>query len=168
MTTGTAVSVEEYLRTSYEPNCEYIDGVLIQKPMPTTGHSRLQLRLGALIDLRFPNFWVGSELTVQVAAKKFLVPDLAVQDGSFVQKPYPIEPIVLCIEITSPGDSLNETLAKCEVYHKWGTLNTWIVDPENSRAWQFVKGSPAEEIGQSGELQAGPIHIPVADIFRGL
>ena len=23
------VSVEEYLRTSYEPNCEYIDGVLI-------------------------------------------------------------------------------------------------------------------------------------------
>src|SRR5580698_1605470 len=62
MTTGTAVSVEEYLRTSYEPNCEYIDGVLIQKPMPTTGHSRLQLRLGALIDLRFPNFWVGSEL----------------------------------------------------------------------------------------------------------
>lgn len=164
----TAVSVSEYLGTEYDPNCEYIDGVLVQKPMPTTKHSRLQLKLGALIDSRFPEFWVGTELTVQVCENKFLVPDLAVQDGSNVQTPYAKTPIVLCIEILSPDDSLNKTLAKCEAYHAWDTVNTWILDPVERRAWQYTKGSPPQEIEPAGELQAGPIRVPIADIFRGL
>jgi Uma2 family endonuclease len=160
--------VEEYLRTSYEPNGEYIDGVVVQKTMPTWLHGRVQGRMFALIDSRFPEYVVGTEPTVQIAAKKFLVPDLAVQDASTVQKPYPSKPIVLCIEVLAPDDSLSKTLAKCDMYHEWGTLNTWIVDPESRRAWQYIKGSAVQEIDQSGELQAGSIHIPIADIFQGL
>ena len=164
----TTVSVSEYLGTEYDPNCEYIDGVLVEKPMPTSRHSRTQGKILALIDSRFPEFWVGTELTVQVREMKFLVPDIAVQDASMVQEPYPIEPIVLCVEVLSPGDSLKETLAKCEDYHAWGTVNTWVVDPVACRAWQYIKGSAPMEIDPAGELQAGPIHVPIADIFRGL
>jgi Uma2 family endonuclease len=168
MTTGTAVSVEEYLRTSYDPNCEYVDGALVQKPMPTWRHSRVQGRIFARIDSNVPGYMVGTESTVQVSGSRFLVPDLAVQDASAVQEPYPTKPIVLCIEILSPDDSLNKTLAKCDLYHQWGTVNTWIVDPENHRAWQYTRGNPPQEIDPTGKLEAGSIHIPIADIFRGV
>jgi len=166
MASVTAVSVDEYLKTSYEPNCEYIDGILVRKPMPTSRHSKVQGWIIALIYSRFPGFWVGAELAVQVRHNKFLVPDVAVQDGSDVQEPYPIRPILLCVEVLSPDDSLNQTIAKCGTYHEWGTLDTWIIDPVAQRAWQYTKGSAPEEIEQSGELRAGAIHLPLADIFR--
>ena len=155
----TAVSVSEYLGKSYDPNCEYIDGVLVPKPMPTSDHSSVQFTINMSIHSRFPAFLALPELTVQIGSKKFLVPDVAVQDRSKLQRPHPIEPIVLCIEVLSPDDSLKKTLAKCETYHEWGTVNTWIVDPASRRAWQYIKGSAPQEIEPSGELQAGPIHI---------
>ena len=168
MPSAAAVSVSEYLGKSYDPNCEYIDGVLVPKPMPTSDHSTVQFTVGSLIRSRFPEFWVGAELTVRVRENKYLVPDLAVQDRSRMQRPYPLEPIVLCVEVISPEDSLKKTLEKCEEYHRWGTVNTWVVDPQTRRGWQYVKGSSPLEIEQSGELTAGPIHIPLADVFSDL
>ena len=40
--TAPLVSVDEYLNTSYEPDMEYVDGVLIERGMPTVAHSLLQ------------------------------------------------------------------------------------------------------------------------------
>ena len=45
MAAGTTISVEEYLHTNYEPACEYIDGVLRQKPMGTRKQGSLQIAL---------------------------------------------------------------------------------------------------------------------------
>jgi hypothetical protein len=39
------VSVEEYLRTHYEPHCEYLDGVLAPKAFPDYIHSTFQMLL---------------------------------------------------------------------------------------------------------------------------
>jgi hypothetical protein len=47
MATGALISEEEYLRTTYEPDCEFEDGVLIERNGGTEKHSWLQLALGA-------------------------------------------------------------------------------------------------------------------------
>ena len=39
------VSVEEYLNNSYTPDMEYVDGVLIERGVPTIPHSLLQMIL---------------------------------------------------------------------------------------------------------------------------
>ena len=44
------VTVEEYLRTSYKPACDFIDGTLRQKQMPAWKHGLIQARLGALLN----------------------------------------------------------------------------------------------------------------------
>ncbi len=31
MATGALVSVDEYLRTSYRPDCDYVDGILVER-----------------------------------------------------------------------------------------------------------------------------------------
>ena len=140
----------ECLRTSYDPNCEYVDGVLFPKSMPTSDHSTVQGTLLALLRAQFPRYWVGAELGVQVRPGKFLVPDLAVQDRQKMQRPDPTDPIVLVSKSFRPDDSLNKTVAKCEVYHEWGTVNTWIIDPQTRRAWQYLKGSSTEEVDDTG------------------
>jgi hypothetical protein len=42
MPTPTLVSEEEYLHTSYEPDCEYVDGELVERNVGTLAHSRMQ------------------------------------------------------------------------------------------------------------------------------
>ena len=41
MSATAIVSVEDYLRRTEKPLCEYLDGVLYPKPMPTTLHGLL-------------------------------------------------------------------------------------------------------------------------------
>ena len=47
MTTGTLVSVEEYLNTSYSPDCDYVDGEVLERNWGEWNHSELQLALGS-------------------------------------------------------------------------------------------------------------------------
>ena len=39
MATGTLASVNEYLSTSYHPDCEYIDGVILERNVGERDHS---------------------------------------------------------------------------------------------------------------------------------
>ena len=168
MATGALISEEEYLRSSYKPNCEYIDGVLRQKAMGTRKHARLQIRLGTLLSTRFRAFEPASELTCRIRPGKYLLPDLALQKADHIQDPYPTEPVFLGIEILSAGDRLSETLAKCEDYLDWGVETTWIIDPEAGRAWEYRKGQRLSEVTAGGSLTAEPISIPLADLFTVL
>ena len=45
----TLMPVEEYLRLTEKPNCDYRDGVLTPKPMPTTFHGLLEFMLVAML-----------------------------------------------------------------------------------------------------------------------
>ena len=166
--TTTLMPVDEYLRTSYKPACEYRDGVLTQKPMPTWKHSVVQMQIGHIILGRYPDFRPGSELHVRLNEGRYLVPDVAVQRKDRIQDPYPTEPIHLCVEILSPDDRFSEVLAKCEEYLAWGVPMVWIIDPVNQVAWEFSPNRPLHEVSLDGSLTAPEIAIPLAEIFSAL
>ena len=42
MSAGTLISVEEYLNTSYDPDVEYVDGVLVERNVGHEQHSNVQ------------------------------------------------------------------------------------------------------------------------------
>jgi hypothetical protein len=42
MATRSLVSVSEYLSTSYRPDCDYVDGVVLQRNFGEYDHARLQ------------------------------------------------------------------------------------------------------------------------------
>ena len=169
MSAGTTlVSVEEYLRTNYKPACEYVDGILHPKPMPTWMHGLLQAQLAMLINQGFHDFVAASEVNVQIRAGKYFVPDIIVQRRACIQSPYPTSPVHLCVEILSPDDRMSEVLAKCEEYHAWGVDTTWIVDPETRRAWEYQRGQRPAEVPAAGALRADGIAIPLADVMAVL
>ena len=41
MSTATLVPVEEYLATIYHPDCDYVDGVLLERNVGQKDHSNL-------------------------------------------------------------------------------------------------------------------------------
>ena len=163
----TLVPLEEYLGKSYDPNCEYIDGALRPKPMPTFEHGETQKRVSFLIDALQLGFVATPEQTVRLRETKWLIPDVAVQRRSELQRPYPTKPIHLCVEILSPEDRFSEVIAKCEEYQAWGVKYCWIIDPEAQRAWEFEGGNRLHEIPAGGQITAGPIVLSLADLFAG-
>jgi Uma2 family endonuclease len=168
MSTSALMTVEEYLKLDVKPYCEYIDGVVRQKPVPTSYHSLLQILLGALLTVRARQFYTMSEVHVRIRPGKFLVPDLAVVRREMFERPYPTKPVFLCIEIVSPDDRPEELLAKCEEYHAWGVPHCWVIDPEQRAAWIYDRHAESVKLSEAGTLVAGEIEIPLIDLFSQL
>ena len=163
----TLVPLEEYSGKSYDPNCEYIDGVLRPKPMPTYRHGKMQLRSSTLINGLNAGYEAVPEQTLRLSETRWLIPDVAVQRLTEIQQPYPTKPIHLCVEILSPEDRFSEVIAKCEQYQAWGVKYCWIIDPEAQRAWEFEGGNRLHEIPAGSQITAGPIVLSLADLFSG-
>ena len=154
--------VEEYLLLSDKPNCEYRDGLLYPKAMPTKPHAALQFMLVLL--LRKLGLEAFSELTVHMSPTKYLVPDVVA--APVIQDPYPTKPVLLCCEILSPGDRLGTMLAKCDEYHAWGVPYCWVIDPIKRTAWEYHAG--AEPVRVSETLHAGELAVALDELFSRL
>ncbi len=161
MSSAALVSVEEYLRRTEKPYCEYADGVLRPKPMPTLPHARIQYLLMMLLQRQ--GIEALPEVTVRLSDTKFLIPDVVA--GRTMQSPYPTEPVLLCVEILSPEDRLGAMLAKCEQYHAWGVPFCWVIDPEKQTAWQYHSGREPERVEPGGVLQAGELSVRLEELF---
>ena len=109
--TSSAVPVEEYLRTTYHPDMEYLEGQLVERHVGEYFHSRLQaLIIGLLVSReRECRFRVFGEQRVKVSDRpRYRIPDICVK-----ALPHQITPILLrpdlAIEVVSPDDEAAET-----------------------------------------------------------
>ncbi len=162
MSSTPLVPVDEYLRYSEKPNCEYREGVLYPKPWPTTFHGLTEFMLAAL--LRRLGLQAAPEVTVRLSPTKYLVPDIVA--ARVLENPYPTEPVLLCCEILSPEDRLGTMLAKCEEYHAWGVPFCWVIDPVKRTAWEYH--ASAEPVRVASTLHAGEIAIGLEELFSVL
>jgi Uma2 family endonuclease len=161
-TTTALMPVEAYLRLTEKPYCEYRDGVIVPKAIPTKFHSIIQYAL--LMLLRGQGVQSLPELTVRISPTRYLVPDVCVA-GDF-PGPYPTEPVLLCCEILSPEDRLGAMLAKCEEYHAWGVPFCWVIDPVKRTAWEYH--SAAEPVRATAALRAGELSVSLEELFSAL
>ncbi|MGB8698665.1 MAG: Uma2 family endonuclease, partial [Thermosynechococcaceae cyanobacterium] len=123
-----------------EPASEYIDGEILQKPMPKGKHSHLQLSLSLAINQAASNARIAyawPELRCSFGDRS-IVPDIAVfewehipfdTDGE-VPNDFFIPPDWL-IEILSPDQSPNRVTNKILHSLKHGTQLGWIMDPSD-------------------------------------
>jgi Uma2 family endonuclease len=107
MAVGTQVSVEEYLHTSYRPDCDYIDGEVQERNSGELSHGRLQLRIGAWFVAREARLGIKpvSEVRLQINPHRFRVPDLMVLAAQAPREEIVTIAPLLCIEILSKTDS---------------------------------------------------------------
>jgi hypothetical protein len=82
MATATRVPVEVYLRSSYEPDAEYVDGEIEERSVGENDHFAWQNAIGLWFNLHGQEWRVRvrPELRIQVAPTRFRVPDVTVLD----------------------------------------------------------------------------------------
>ena len=168
MPTGILVSEEEYLHTSYEPDCEFEDGVLIERNVGTIDHGKLQAALTAYFFRRRKawNLLVVTEVRTRARAGKYMIPDLCIVDGPEPTGRILQSPPLLWIEILSPEDRPLRVNRKVQAVLEFGVPYVWIIDPETleSELHTAEKRTPLED----GVLRipGTEIVVPLGEIFE--
>ena len=97
------MSVEEYLRTGFEPDAEYVDGVIEERNVGETRHSRWQVALIIYIGNRAEEWGVlvRSELRTQTGERRYRVPDVAVLDAALEEGSFAVHPLWLFLRFSA-------------------------------------------------------------------
>jgi Uma2 family endonuclease len=164
-TAPSLLSIEEYMATSYSPDCEYIDGVLLERNVGQGKHAYTQRNILRKIDERIElrGLMALPELRVRVARRKVRIPDVCVIGQ--LEETVTIPPR-LCVEVLSPDDRWSRINASIRDYQAMGVPCIWVVDPYSGRAWIFDDESPPAEVhdGRLVARQLG-IEVPLAEIL---
>jgi Uma2 family endonuclease len=131
VSTASAVSLDEYLNTSYRPDCDYLEGELLERNVGEWDHARLQGLLFGYLWSREKELGilVVPEQRVQVKARRFRVPDVTVLAGPRPAGGIITDPPFLCIEILSPSDRVVEMQDRIRDYIDFGVRYVWLIDP---------------------------------------
>jgi Uma2 family endonuclease len=168
MSTATGVSVEEYLNTSYDPDCDYVDGEVLERNMGEPDHAGLQGLIAWWLLSRRKE--VGScvfpEMRVQVAPTRFRIPDVAVTTRR-VKGRILREPPLLCIEVLSPEDRASRMQVKIDDYLKFGVQYVWLIDPRKRVAWSYTREGRHEAVSVLTTNEPR-IELPIAELFAQL
>jgi Uma2 family endonuclease len=138
-TTTTHVPVEVYLRSSYEPDAEYVDGEIERRPMGELDHAARQLAILKYF-LPYEKTWgvyVFPELRVHVSATRYRVPDITVLDRSLPLEQIITRPPLAVFEVLSPEDRLQRLKRKLEDYRVMGIPEIWVIDPQDSTFYRY-------------------------------
>jgi Uma2 family endonuclease len=166
VSTGTFVTLSEYLATSYRPDCEYLDGGLLERNVGEWDHSRLQMLLSHYLFSREKKWGiiVVPEQRVQVKATRFRVPDISVLTGPPPDGGIIVEPPFLCIEILSPSDRMKEMQERIDDYLNFGVRYVWLLHPRTRRAFVYTLDAVQEVKDGILRTEDPDMCVPLAEL----
>jgi Uma2 family endonuclease len=161
------VTVEEYLHTSYRPDCEYVDGRIEERNVGKWEHARVQWLLAAWFFIHEKEWGIigSTEQRVRVSQTRIRVPDLVVL-GAGAQPDVLTDPPLLVIEILSPDDSYSDTQERAQDYRAMGVKTIWIIDPK-TRSGRMCSGMEWVESSRL-EVRGTPLYVDLREIFSQL
>lgn len=146
MAVGTLISVEEYLSTSYDPDMEYVDGVLVERNVGDWLHSLVQRNLILAFSRKYPNIYAVPELRSQTRSTRYRLPDVCVLLAAPKTR-YLLDAAFVAIEILSEDDRMSEMMEKLEEYDQKGVPNIWVIDPRLQKVSTYFDGNLQEVRG---------------------
>ena len=152
MSVETLISVEEYLSTSYDPDVEYVDGVLMERNVGALLHSLVQRNIIIALSLKYPRVFAVPELRSQTSATRYRLPDVCVL-LALPRTKYLVDAAFLALKILSEDD----------------VSNIWLIDPR-LRKMAVYAGGVLNEIRGDRIVTAGEprLELTRAEIFQDL
>jgi Uma2 family endonuclease len=167
MATATSqLSVQDYLKTTCDPDCEFVEGVLEERPVGERDHAAWQDAILAWFRDRKRewNILVYPELRVQIAPDRFRVPDVTILSREAPREQIITNAPLAVFEILSPEDSMIRMLEKLADYERMGIQAIWVVEPKKPSYFRFSEGKliPATLF----ELPGSSFQVPMAEIEK--
>jgi Uma2 family endonuclease len=168
MSTAALIPVEEYLATTYRPDCDYVDGKVEERNLGEYEHATIQAEIVYWFRQHAAewNIRVLPEQRLQVSATRFRVPDVMV-----LNRDQPVEkifstPPLLIVEILSPKDTIHSMRERVNDYLTMGVHHIWLLDPLTREAFRCTANGfeKAAELAITGT----PLTLPLPEIFAAL
>lgn len=164
------ISVREYLRTSYSPDCEYVDGRIVERNVGDKGYSILQMYLGFLFMLNRVAWGIEvyPELRTKLATRLYRIPDVLVVRSGLRFESVLDHPPLIAIEILSPDDRLGDLQEKIDEYVAFGIEHIWVFDPQKRLAW-WADRDGLHLVNEDALTVSGtPIRVGLEKVFAEL
>lgn len=138
----TRIAVEEYLKTSAHPDCEYVRGIIKERAVGELDHASWQAALIRWFsDLKSSwNIRVYPELRVQVAADNYRVPDVTILNQNAPREQIVTQPPLAVFEILSPTDTMTDMLERLADYQQMGIPAIWVIEPKKPSYYLYSSG----------------------------
>jgi Uma2 family endonuclease len=167
-TTRLAVTVSEYLHSSYSPDCDYIDGELQERNVGELDHAEVQ---GALVQWfrnhgKEWNIRTIPEIRIQTSPTRFRIADVCLISRSEPADQVLQHPPIAVIEVLSPEDRVSRYQERFQDYRQMGIRHIWVVDPQTKRGYDCSTESWIETTSFSVENSG--IAVDLSVIFAEL
>jgi Uma2 family endonuclease len=164
------IPIEEYLASSYEPDLEYVDGVLEEKNMGERDHGFLQMAIGSWFFTHRAEWGIDvlAEYRTRVSRTRVRLPDVCVVRQGEGKERVRVTPPLLCIEILSPEDRPGRVMKRLDDFVAMGAENLWILDPSDRSAATYSRFGMKPFEGDRLEIEGTGIYLDVKMIFATL
>ncbi|MGI0491023.1 Uma2 family endonuclease [Alkalinema pantanalense CENA528] len=177
------ITLEAFLKLpETKPASEYIDGRIVQKPMPQGKHSKLQGKLVTAINqlaedrkiaLAFPELrctFGGRSIVPDVAV--FAWDRIPVDDNGDIANVFPLCPD-WSIEILSPDQSPTKVTGNILHCLKHGCQVGWLIDPAEKSILIYPSGQQPEFLQEAQDVLPVPrlvadLQLTIADVLGWL
>ncbi len=178
----TMTLAEFLLMPETKPASEFIDGQIIQKPMPQGQHSIIQRQLVINIESKLKPQKIASaypELRCSFGDRA-IVPDLTVytiariprDENGYTANVFPIAPD-WTIEILSPDQSHTKVAKNIIHCLQYGTQMGWLIDPAEQTVFVYLPDRTIQSLDRPIDLLPVPefakdFSLTLADLFGWL
>jgi Uma2 family endonuclease len=165
---ATAVTLDEYLRTTYEPECDYVDGALVDRNASYFHHSRLLTKLIGYLRERARPWGVHllPILRIRVSETRIRIADLCLYRRGEPVEQIPTRPPLLWIEVLDPLDRWPPFEKRLQDMLAMGVPPVWVFDPEEQQVFDCTPHG--RRLVTEETLEAPPISIALPDLFASL
>jgi|SRR5271165_1695332 len=167
MSSLAQVPLSDYLGRTTDPDCEYLEGRLVERNVGEISHGDAQGRTYAYILFNARGFWTGVEIRVQIRPDRYRVPDVVVvrggrPSGRIITS---LPEVAVAVEVLSPEDRAADVQDKIDDYLQFGIPAVWLIDPERQRAWIHSKDGAREASDRVLRNAAGDLEVPLSAVF---
>jgi Uma2 family endonuclease len=161
------VPLEEYLRCSYEPDAEYVDGVIEERSVGEWNHVDWQAAILEFYRTRRKewNIRAGAEQRVQVRKARFRIPDVVVLDRNLPVEQVITHPPIAVFEVLSPEDSVTRMMTKLADYEQMGIQTILVLDPDGKH-FRFRNGALKPLTETAFDLPGSKCRFDLAEIVK--
>ena len=168
MATATRITLEQYLRTSYEPDAEFVAGEVEERNVGEYDHSVVQREILFWFHRRDKDWGTRTiqEQRTRLTSGNVRIPDVSVWAREIPVAPVFSRPQLIAIEVLSPEDRHSRVQSKIEDYRQFGVAHIWIVDLVRRCGWDCSDGNWI--LKTRFDLAGSPVYLDLDELFKEL
>ena len=157
-------NVDDYLKTSYDPDVEFVDGVLLERNLGDWLHALIQSNVLFALRNKYPQLKVVAALRSRVAGTRYRLPDVCAL-LSAPKTRYLLDPAFLVVEVLSEGDVMSEVIERPREFANKGVSNISLIDPRLQLLFAYRPPALVEVEGEVISTADGSVDLSRSEIF---